>query len=190
MIATLVLALVVGQADVSPKAKAYSEQAERQRQEAIEAKLKSLKHISGLLDDARKRRDKRSIDRLRDDIKQTNRELGMLRKNSPAFKPFIDVSNMRVGEMGQLQFPDNVSGDTRRAFKVLQVIGDVELVVEIFGKPVCVKGVSTKNVTDGATVGLNDEYEVTGTKRFQKASGGTKTIFVLEPLPDLLPKGK
>ena len=75
--------------------------------------------------------------------------------------------------------------------KVTQVIDGQNMLIKSTGwaRPwldFWVKGVLTKDIVDGETLTIPGVFEITGTRTYETVLGGSKTVFVLEPV-DLTP---
>lgn len=91
--------------------------------------------------------------------------------------------------------------DDRFYFEAVQVLGDEEALVRavtvwrrMIGNAVVgteredgavyyARGFSTAGVIDGGRIRLEGRFQVSGTKRYKTARGGSRTVFLLEPAP-------
>lgn len=104
--------------------------------------------------------------------------------------PSCPVTELKVGEPYHLENPG------RTYAKVIQVLDDGNMLVGIDNGPALPGGeprysvvvwvkAPTKGITDGKKCDLSDligydRIKVTGTKKYKLASGGTRTVFVVE----------
>lgn len=80
---------------------------------------------------------------------------------------------------------------------VVQVIDDSTILADIHNSlasrprdkaSVLIRGITTVGVTDGSGLKLEQIFIVSGTERYDTAFGGTRTVFVLEPIDGLSAK--
>jgi hypothetical protein len=88
-------------------------------------------------------------------------------------------------------------------FKVVSVVGPDEMLAEVYTestlgdnvvtestqgrtystpREVWVTGISTVGLVDGVSLTRTDLFKVTGTKTYQTAGAGIRTVFVIEPV--------
>ena len=101
----------------------------------------------------------------------------------PLQVPQLDVAVVKVGDIGRLVgCLDSSSGD-RITWKVFQVIDGRNMIVQSkidsAEKVVWVSGVNTTGIADKSYQRLGQVFEVTGTKQYGTAIGGTNTVLVL-----------
>jgi hypothetical protein len=82
----------------------------------------------------------------------------------------LDLSRLDVGSFGLM--PD---------FRVVQVVDDESMMVEVGHKTVLLKGVPTKDLADDDSVKGGVPVEVTGTHRYTTVMGAAKTVMLVEP---------
>ncbi len=118
---------------------------------------------------------------------KTIREFSKKHEIATKFKPPLKIG--QIGYMG---------GDN--AFKVEQIIDEKNMIVDFivesptrgvpsgrilrtgYSKIVWVSGIDTSNFVDGKSIRYTRPLEITGTKSYETVMGGTKTVFLLEPL--------
>jgi hypothetical protein len=87
------------------------------------------------------------------------------------------TSDVRVEPTNRL--PLEVGGVGKLSgVEVLQVVDDDEMMVEYAETRLWLEGISTEGIADGVAGDLPGVYLITGTKRYETAIGGLKTVFV------------
>jgi hypothetical protein len=107
------------------------------------------------------------------EIADVEKVLKRLQADDLIYVPVLPVYNVAIGKIGQLY-------DTT-SFRVLQVIdGKNMLMVHRRENVFWIKGVYTDGIVSNSWKTLTDLFQVSGTKQYDSADGGTKTVFVLE----------
>jgi len=93
--------------------------------------------------------------------------------------PPAHSSNLSVGLIGHFW--------TGAAYRILQVVGPDELHVELSHQDFspmrfAVRGLPTGGLAEQRGIALSGLFEVTGTQTYATVTGGSKTIFVVEPI--------
>ncbi|MDA1054863.1 MAG: SHD1 domain-containing protein [Planctomycetota bacterium] len=92
----------------------------------------------------------------------------------------LDEPHIELGAVGRL--------NPRLGVTVIQVLDDESMLATSYKRPFLLRGVPTKGIVDGGDFGpIRDEMKkallvVTGTETYDTAIGGTKTVFVVEPV--------
>jgi hypothetical protein len=73
-----------------------------------------------------------------------------------------------------------------REMIVINVMGNGKLMSERLSKTFLIRGMPTKDVGDGSLLHLTQFFAITDTYHYETITGGTNTIFVLEPI-DIMP---
>lgn len=70
------------------------------------------------------------------------------------------------------------------SFKVLQILTDKEMICDVGEDTAWVTGISTLGLTDGDRIRTDDDYImfVSGTKKYDTVIGGSRTVYVIEPV--------
>lgn len=75
--------------------------------------------------------------------------------------------------------------------KIIQILDDQNMLVEIQDKTIMARGFPTKGLVDGQTISFATLVAVTGTTRYSTAIGSSNTVFLLENLgPQISPVSK
>lgn len=90
------------------------------------------------------------------------------------YLPVLDLDNLAPGDIGQ---PGRIY--------VLQVVDETNMICKFNQTTYWISGVSTRGFTDQETYRLADVLVVAGTRQYQTAIGGSKTVVVLKPVIDL-----
>lgn len=83
----------------------------------------------------------------------------------------LDPATFRVGQTGKLRFQ----------FEVLQIVDGSNMRVKSAGIDFWISGVSTAGMVDGRDYELRTRLKVSGTKQYKTVTGGSRTVFLLEP---------
>lgn len=69
-------------------------------------------------------------------------------------------------------------------FKVLQIVNDKEMICDVGKDTAWVVGIKTFGLTDGDVIRTDDDYVmfVSGTKKYDTVIGGSRTVYVIEPV--------
>lgn len=112
------------------------------------------------------------VQKFQDDFDKLLQELNL--RNSPDYVPcpYMRVSPIKVGNAGFF----------RAQQKVQQVVSDRQMLIIINDQTVWIDGVSTAGLTDDSYISFDDPFYISGTKSYETAIGGTKTVFVAEPI--------
>jgi len=96
--------------------------------------------------------------------------------------PDLVVGEFKTGRIGNLKSPNGSGAEQpyKVEAKLLQVLTESDALVKMFEETVWLKGISTKDLTDGKSVAIAGTYRVLGTKQY-RAVVGTNTVFVIEP---------
>lgn len=85
-------------------------------------------------------------------------------------------------ERPSMPFSGSLPGIIRWKPYVFQVVDDDEVLLRIFKDTILYfKGVATEGMVDGEYINLDGAYHSTGTTTYETASGGSKTVRVIEP---------
>ncbi len=147
---------------------------------AIEHKRNEIKHLSKSL----RRPNSSHLTQLY--LKSAKKDMVRLKKNNPPYFGEIPVNGFAVGVYG---IPYHIRA------RVIQVVDSNQMIVgvkdtrtAVIGYPIWIMfKYPTAGITDGARLRIWDQFEanpiiVTGTRTYKTASGGTKTLFVVEVL--------
>jgi hypothetical protein len=218
MFLTTTVALCLVMQEPKAKAKAelptavrkYFEEADRQRQAAIEVIETRIK--DRMAEAKKKRLSGPAAKKQGDEIKAMRAALEALQKNDPPFVPVIKLGTLEVGQVGALSQGEHraakslatVRGDastvrtfdgaTKLEWRVLDVFGPREVLIEPTwydlipapvkrtGKPFLVRGHDTSKMTSDRAIELPAIYHVATTHTYPTIAGGARTVLVLEIL--------
>lgn len=90
---------------------------------------------------------------------------------------YVYLNDPRAGQVGKLAWRYD---DFEVIPRVFQVIGANEALLSLGGKQFWFEGIGTSNLTDGDRVRLSGTFEVTGTKRYTTALGGSNQVWHLK----------
>lgn len=96
----------------------------------------------------------------------------LLLKNEPPFYPPI---------MGEKDLNLHSWGSLKKV-NIDQVLGSTSAIGKIGETAFYINGLGMKDITDGDTVSFGRPCHVTGTKTYKTVVGGTKTVYVIEPI--------
>jgi hypothetical protein len=100
----------------------------------------------------------------------------------PRKKELADLPLTYTDERPSMPFSGSHPGIIRWKPYVFQVIDDDEVLLRVFKDTILYfKGVATEGMVDGEYINLDGAYHSTGTTTYQTASGGSKTVRVIEP---------
>lgn len=92
-------------------------------------------------------------------------------------KTMLLPDTLKVGQVGQFNAGIGEKKDRWFKFKVVEIVSDNEMIVRVGVTPVVyVKGQSTKDLADEATIELRGIWKITGTKKHR-----SRTYFLAEP---------
>jgi hypothetical protein len=103
--------------------------------------------------------------------------------------PEIKAIDIKVGDVGYIVDTgicmDHQKDTIQNLWTVTQVIDKTNMLARIYEKrgdlTVWFSGISTAGFTDGSNQRVGQILQVTGTKQYTTAIGGTKTVFVISP---------
>ena len=116
-----------------------------------------------------------------DDLKSIDKKLKETTVDN--FEPVIFLDELGVGKIGKLEYPSNVVGTTPNVInaKVLQILSERDMLVNVFGQTVWVTGYVTSGLVTDKHINLKGFFEITGTRTYDTTIG-TNTIFVLQQI--------
>lgn len=109
--------------------------------------------------------------------------------NEPTFYPdFFALGTASQGlhgkSWGRLARESDLTGQVV-GVKVFQVVSKDKMICKFGDDLFFLKGVSTKGIVDDSSYTFEGCFYVSGTEKYDTAIGGSKTIFVVEPVPKI-----
>lgn len=112
--------------------------------------------------------------RLRQAIKDQQKYVKQLSGKDAAEYVLPELEKLSAGAIGRVPYK----------LRVLQVLGDKEMICELGNDTIWVDGIPTAGLADGSSFRTDDDYVlfVAGTKSYTNTLGASKTVFVVQPV--------
>ncbi|MFH1918631.1 MAG: SHD1 domain-containing protein [Planctomycetota bacterium] len=116
----------VGRQSLSPDVKAYFEQVDRQRVEAITEAEAQLEKEQANIKKLQRAKDRRGVLKAKEEVRLLRERLESLRENDPPFMPKLDLRNLKVGDVGVLDVPETGGITPLWSLEVVDVVDEDE----------------------------------------------------------------